>query len=390
MKQSNVEMEAAQVEMKQLDEEIDSSKIELSGCDEETEASEYWYRVPELTAAEYAAEAIEWDRIRHGLKDPRFEVVQGLGCRRVLGYLPGREDLGVRDHCHVSFYAKPTNSNSNCSNEEKLLIFAELGDSGYKQFRLDYLWVSKPDDPEITFGCGFCPPEKEYPHPIATDADHYHTAQIVYPCPESTKQQELAKLFQPKAKNHQKDGKVVGRIRIRTVYDFKELDQCSFSPELSDREYAEHALKCINMKEDVGFELVDTLGAKRQLLLMLPDGYSHWCHVCFTAKPKNGDHDASLATFFVELQDPAVEEFRLCTYNKFMDGDKIQQGCGICPQNEKFPHPPTISYKAERAARDRYVVECKQAVRDRESGASKVRDPGSWWYEVFLARSPGL
>ncbi|XP_065881197.1 uncharacterized protein [Euphorbia lathyris] len=137
---------------------------------------------------------------------------------------------------------------TNCSNEEKPPIFVELGETGYKLFRLDYVWVSKPDDPEITFGCGFRPPEKEYPHPIATDADHYHTAQIAYPCPESTKQQELAKLFQPKGKNHQKYGKVVGRIR--TVYDFKELDhQCSFSPEVSDHEYAEHTLKCINMKE---------------------------------------------------------------------------------------------------------------------------------------------
>ncbi|WCJ19982.1 hypothetical protein M5689_002248 [Euphorbia peplus] len=321
------------------------SKVHASGVDS-SQQDLFSCRIPEWTAEQYAADALDCYHKARGIKEPLFQVVKGLGCSRVLGYISEElKKYGVRDFCHVSFYAKPTKANKIYKDtEEELLIFAELVDSGYCVFNLGDWWVSKPDDSDITYGCGFCPHEKKYPHCKVTRAEQFHTARCAYKPPDRTEQLLLAEAFKKQVMLLEGDKKVG---RCQTIFEYDEYDPSSFTPDLTDDQYAELALKYVNTMEDVEFVLNEILGSTRRAALMMPDGFAHWCHVCFTATPKSDDENASPVTFFAELHAPREKEYCVNTYHKFVTAsDERQLGCAFCQDDEKFPHPPTYTYKA--------------------------------------------
>ncbi|XP_065853552.1 uncharacterized protein [Euphorbia lathyris] len=132
-------------------------------------------RSPFLSAVQYAEHALacyenlnDSDLALACLMEPdisenrKFEVVQALGACRTLLRIRGMEMFGVCDRCHVSFIAKPRNSDG--IDASPVLIFVELADWGTGELELSLFRKSQPDDPEITYGCGFCPSGKEYPH----------------------------------------------------------------------------------------------------------------------------------------------------------------------------------------------------------------------------------
>lgn len=66
------------------------------------------------------------------------------------------------------------------------------------------------------------------------------------------------------------------------------------------------------------------------------------CHISFYAKPEtSGSDDASVKWFFAELIDANDGDFRTA-FCEMMDPSHpdITYGCGICPFEKYFPHPP--------------------------------------------------
>ncbi|WCJ35599.1 hypothetical protein M5689_016845 [Euphorbia peplus] len=71
--------------------------------------------------------------------------------------------LGFENWCHVSFIAKPI---PGIGDESAKLIFAEMVNCKKKRvYDLKGHVVLDIHDPGITYGCRFCPPDNNHPHP---------------------------------------------------------------------------------------------------------------------------------------------------------------------------------------------------------------------------------
>ncbi|WCJ19934.1 hypothetical protein M5689_002203 [Euphorbia peplus] len=322
--------------------------------------SKIW-RVPDLTAAEYAEEAIECIRLNDCLKYPSYELLRPMGFSRRVTKKPDhkckagckyeffgyKEDDGIRDFVHVSFIAEPINSNSKRFGVPQVLIFAELVDLGFQCFELSFHWVtSNLRDPKITFGCGICSSLRRLPHPPAT-ANGFAFARHDYKSLDPASTQKLIDSFKCRALLFKERGwKKIEQSPGSDGYDCAwPADRISlwwesydiFSPELLEREYAELALKYINEEEDVEFELEKTVGVGGDMVLRRY--FEYWCHVSFTARPKTDDDVSRHVLFFAEMLNDGDQEMRVVNYYR-LDPEKVTYGCSICPRcDERFPHP---------------------------------------------------
>ncbi|WCJ39517.1 hypothetical protein M5689_020500 [Euphorbia peplus] len=119
-------------------------------------------RAPLFSTLAYAYFALELYKQEYGTVDDDYVSVEALGSYRVLSHVPKAKIYKVVDWCHVSFTAKP--SHSNCK-DEIVLFFVELADFSYGYgLSLNYFLISKLDAPDVTYGCGFCPPNENHPH----------------------------------------------------------------------------------------------------------------------------------------------------------------------------------------------------------------------------------
>ncbi|XP_065853495.1 uncharacterized protein [Euphorbia lathyris] len=263
----------------------------------------------------------------------KFEVVKPLGACRTLLRFPGMEMLGVGDRLHVSFIAKPRNSDG--SDASPVFFFVELADWGSGVLELVHSRKSQPDYSGITYGCGFCPSSKEYPH-LSGYLGGLESVPV-----DAASQKEMARCFKRQLIN--------SRRKVKPKRN-KEPVRTDFVPDLSEYEYAEIALKLINGEEgNVEYEIVRTINAYDRLL-RIPEvaKVGEWCHVSFMAKPRN---DVSEKLIFAELVNFGEAKFELNAYSILdpSDSGKITYGCGFCPgaDDEKYPHPAdTAEYTA--------------------------------------------
>ncbi|XP_065878774.1 uncharacterized protein [Euphorbia lathyris] len=266
----------------------------------------------------------------------KFEVVQALGAFRALVDF---SELGVGDRCHVSFTAKPRNADG--SDASPVFFFVELGDWGSGVLQLMNFRKSQPDDSGITYGCGFCPSSKEYPH-LSGYLGGLESVPV-----DAASQRELGRCFKLRLIN--------SRRKVKPKRD-KEPIRTYFVPNLSEHECAEIALKHINGEEgNVEYEIVRAINAYYRLLCISEvEKVGEWCHVSFMAKPRN---DVSEKLIFAELVNFGEAKFDLNAYSILdpSDSGRIRYGCGFCPgaDDEKYPHPAdTAEYTAGRSPYD--------------------------------------
>ncbi|WCJ19933.1 hypothetical protein M5689_002202 [Euphorbia peplus] len=293
-------------------------------------------RAPLFSTLAYAYLALELYKQEPGTMDDDYEIVDALGSYRVLSHVPKARIYEVVDWCHVSFTAKP--GNSNCK-DDIVLFFVELADfsRGYG-LSLNYFLISKLGARDVTYGCGFCPPNENHPH-----IRNAHFAGLWdYKPTKVSSQKEMAICFQRQLiDNTNRELKFsLNCMRPQPV----QRDPSCFSPILSDHEYAEIALSYINKVEENEFELVKAIYSNRQTCSVGINRNTEWCHVYFIGKCKQ---EVSRVHFFAELNDPGVKKFCLGAYSR-MDprGLDSRKGCGICPVNEKYRHPRDLDYSA--------------------------------------------
>ncbi|XP_065853378.1 uncharacterized protein [Euphorbia lathyris] len=231
--------------------EIDASKVHMPKISESkhrrSRVKKKVTRFPFLSAVQYAEFALAcYERLNDpsfalaccGIQSDgvavaenrKFEVVQALGaCRALVNFA----EIGVGDRCHVSFIAKPRNADG--SDASPVFFFVELGDWSSGVLLLMHFRKSQPDDPEITYGCGFCPSGKEYPH-----LEGYLGGLESVPV-DATSQREMARCFKRQIIN--------SRRKVKPKRN-KEPVRTYLVPNLPEHEYAEIALKFINGKEE--------------------------------------------------------------------------------------------------------------------------------------------
>ncbi|WCJ38536.1 hypothetical protein M5689_019593 [Euphorbia peplus] len=300
------------------------------------------WRLPEFTPAGCAKLALEIEQKTYSEPISSHVFVESLGCTRFLAYIPEGgphslvdvpvDKLRVGDYCHVSFMAKPRKTTTD--HDHQVLIFAELIDRGLNEFQVSDFWISERNSPRLQNGCAFCPREDRYPHPMLGGAigqyEFDHKQSI------ATSQSELAESFKNYVLSRRNN---TFKFESNVILNYTLPDPSNFSPELLDDEYAMIALSTINKKEASKFELVKTLGYRRQKWSV--DNYRDWCHMCFIAKPQNAD--AAQVYFFAELSNPGVRKFSVMTYARVdPNAAETTRGCGICP--EKFLHPAAGSF----------------------------------------------
>ncbi|KAL6527364.1 hypothetical protein OROGR_016454 [Orobanche gracilis] len=109
-----------------------------------------------------------------------------------------------------------------------------------------------------------------------------------------------------------------------------------------ERRFAEIALEFYEHKMHEKFQVGQVLFSTRAILAVPGFGLdSLWCHVSFTATPKDTESvDDTQKHFFGEMVfDPAKDKYDVIFCSIFKPSDPGLHGCVFCPSHELFLHP---------------------------------------------------
>ncbi|XP_065878210.1 uncharacterized protein [Euphorbia lathyris] len=113
-----------------------------------------------------------------------------------------------------------------------------------------------------------------------------------------------------------------------------------------DRHYVKIALEAYEKRTGVKHEIKRILFTHRKSVLVPGyEGVREWCHVSFTAKPKNTDHRPK--HFFGEMVLDPISGTRDVTHCSTFEpsGAGLTYGCGFCPESPSVLHP-AYAYRA--------------------------------------------